>query len=218
VGSEAILYSLTPHQMKSAGTVGITVTFTRTKIIYTSTDVWYSLPLRTSLRSAAFSTISTNDTPTADSQLGYTIIPLSMRLYTTYNYAERKSATILYSPHGMDCAATLRTFLYHPIPLDIEVDPFSVHLLYLSQAVIDWRNVFQDITNELAHHVSPLSSFLPFFNVNIYVRAGEGNYGCDTVVWPQDNSPVTQSCHRRGKDGERDTDHRRYSIWSTTCT
>ncbi|KIM79657.1 hypothetical protein PILCRDRAFT_10153 [Piloderma croceum F 1598] len=93
--------------------------------------VWYSLPLRTSLRSTAFPTVSTDDTPTAD---------------------ERKTATILYSPHGTDCAATLRTFLCHPNPLDIEVDPFSVHLLYLSRAVIDWRNVFQDITNELTHY------------------------------------------------------------------
>lgn len=82
-----------------------------------------------------------------------------MRMYMAYDHAEKHSFTILFPPHGTESTATLRNFLSHSTLLDLEVDPFGVHLLYLSRAVVDWRKVLQDITNELTHHV--MLSFSP---------------------------------------------------------
>jgi hypothetical protein len=145
--------------MWSAGTVGTTPSFIVIQLNDCSwcTDVWYSLPLRTSLWSAGSAAALTDDTPTDRERGGYTIIPLSMRLYMTYDHAEKNSVNILYPPHGTDSTATLKKFLSHSDPLGIKDDPFGVHLLYLWRAAIDWRKVLQDITNELMYHVMILA-------------------------------------------------------------
>jgi hypothetical protein len=74
----------------------------------------------------------------------------------TYDHDRKNSVNILYPPHGTDSVATLRKFLRHSASLNMETDPFGVHLLYLSRAAVDWRKVLQDITNEVTHHVTIL--------------------------------------------------------------
>lgn len=149
-------------------------TFIVTELTYTllSTDAWYSLPMRTCFWSAASSTTFIDDAPTTREHAGYSIIPLNMRLYMAYDHVKKNSVNILYPPHGTDSVATLRKFLGHPTSSDVILDPFVVHLLYLSQATIEWRKVFRNITKELTHHVFPFLLFSLIY-VNIFRKEQE---------------------------------------------
>jgi hypothetical protein len=136
----------------------------------------------------------------------------------TYNHTERTLATILFPPHGTDSTGILKEFLSHLTLLDMDADPFVVHLLYLSRAAIDWRKVLQDITNELMHHVNLATSPLRGSVVDINFGIGTGKYGGNAAVWSQDGPPATKSWHCCVEDPERDSNYREYNIRTTPCT
>lgn len=84
---------------------------------------------------------------------GDTIIPLNTRIYMAYDHTSKTSMNIMYQPYGSECIPALRDFLSFSERLDMDCDPFGVHLIYVGRATTDWRKVIQDITNELTHYV-----------------------------------------------------------------
>lgn len=128
-------------------------------------DLWYDLPLRISVWSAQD---EEGESRLFRKQTNYTIVPLSLRMYMAYDYTGKSSVNIMFPPFSKDSTSNLINLLNIRPSLNADPDPFGIHLLYLSAAVSDWKQVFRDVTRELVHYASSFSDSIIYYLDIVY--------------------------------------------------